>query len=70
MMSVTSAIETTSLNAVWTIIFVNKSQNGMGDATPTVWVCQTEYHYQRSLKELGAMPHVQILDSGASHFVC
>jgi hypothetical protein len=64
-----ATIKATSTNAVLTIVFLNKSQNGMGDATPTVWVCQTMEHYQRSLKVLKSMPHIQVLDSGLAHFV-
>jgi hypothetical protein len=65
-----ATIKATSTNAVLTIVFMNKSQNGLGDATPTVWVCQTMEHYQRSLKELKSMPHIQVLDFGPAHFVC
>jgi hypothetical protein len=64
-----TTIQVTSTNAVLTIVFLNKSQNGMGDAKPTVWVCQTMEHYQRSLKELRSMPHIEVLDNGPSHYV-
>jgi hypothetical protein len=26
-------------------------------------------HYQRSLKELRSMPHIEVLDNGPSHYV-
>ena len=65
-----SQIQVSEFNTVRTISFVNKSQNGMGDATPIVWVCENKAAYDNAMAELSAMSHVKILDSGHSHFVC
>ena len=62
-------INVSQFATVFTISFVNKSQNGMGDATPIVWVCQSKAAYEHALTELRGMSHVKICDHGPSHFV-
>jgi len=53
-----------SLNACWTIVFLNKSHE---NPTPTVWVCENRRVYDRSLEKLGGLKHIEIIQHGASH---
>ena len=39
-----SQIQVSQFNTVYTITFINHSQDGMEDATPTTWVCRTRRH--------------------------
>ncbi len=64
-----SQIQVSEFSAVYTIVFVNQSQNGMGDVTPTVWVCENAAAYESAMLELMQMRHINILFSGHSHFV-
>jgi len=64
-----SQIHISQFNTVYTITFLNHSQNGMGDVTPTTWVCQNKAAYEQALEELSGMWHIEILTSGHSHFV-
>lgn len=53
-----------SLNACWTIVFLNKS---FENPTPTVWVCTTKAVYDRSVASLQNLKHVEIIQNGPSH---
>ncbi len=50
--------------ACWTIVFLNKFHE---NSTPTVWVCVNERVYDRKLKELQALKHIEIVQNGPSH---
>ena len=64
-----SQIQVSQFNTVYTITFINHSQDGMEDATPTTWVCQNKAAYERALRDLSQLWHIKVLQSGQSHFI-
>lgn len=54
-----------TFNTIATIVFLNKSHT---PPSVVVWVCEDKETMGASLKELKAQSHIEILQSGSSHF--
>jgi hypothetical protein len=54
----------TVFDSCLTIVFVNKNHS---PESPTVWVCRNQESYEKSLKKLNNIKHVEIIQSGFSH---
>jgi hypothetical protein len=54
----------TCMGACWTIVFYNRS---VQEASPTVWVCESETTYHNAMKRLAGLKHIEIVQNGPSH---